>query len=350
MSAKIIERHPLFFAPSNLPETEFDILRTIKENLPGQSRWVSEARALVASHAAHHNPLILSGEPGTGKKHLARLIHDCSERRKEPFVSISFGEVSEESLDAVLFGTIKTLPSGRFYTYKGLVEKAAGGTLYIEGVLNFPPVLRAKISRLIHLHEFTRYQDQLADSADVRVIIGHTREPSSENGDTVFAELSLSINDVILLPPLRNRRDDIEALSKYFLKECCASGGKELRELARDTSTLLRSYDWPGNVRELKRVIEHAVMRSTPPPIETDLLPEYLQQPSAFNGYSIPQSGIDFNEAVKQFEIAAIKAALKQCRGIQAQAAQMLGLKPTTLNAKIKLYEINPEDLRKLDE
>lgn len=157
----------------------------------------------------------------------------------------------------------------------------------------------------------------------------------------MVGESVIAVSDTLSIPPLRRRRADIEPLSRHFIKEVYQRLGKELRELSPDTLAHLRRYDWPGNVGELKKVIEAMVHRSRPPCLDPSLLPAYLVNPLNINGTSLPASGINLSEELERLEKSLLCAALRQCVGNQTKAAELLGLKRTTLNTKLKQYGID---------
>jgi DNA-binding NtrC family response regulator len=331
----------VFVDEESVSWSEEDPARLVKERLIGVSRWVKEARGAVAAHAAHDHPIILDGEPGAGKEFLARLIHDCSARRHGPFVTIACGLLSEESLEAALFGSIQLLPSGRNRIQRGLVEVATGGTLYIDGISSLSSILRVEITRLIQHQEFRRRGDNLLESADVRVILGYLQNQEAKPAETVTAAAeALSITDILSLPPLRRRKADIEPLSRHFVTQACQRFGKEPRMLPSETMTLLRRYEWPGNISELKHAVEEMVRQSKPPALDPSSMPAHLARVS-YPTSSLPDSGIDLNEEVKRFEHSLLCEVLKRCQGQQTRAARLLGLKLTTLNAKIARYGID---------
>lgn len=320
--------------------SESPISHAIKERLIGVSRWVTEARAAVAVHAAHDGPVLIEGEPGSGKEFVARLIHECSARRLGPFMSISCDTVSEASVEAALFGWVRPLPAGGTRTQKGLIEAAEGGMLYINGSTSFSSSFNAKLARLIQHQEFRRVGDDVIEIADVRIILG---APSawSRGAPSTLEETALIIAETLSVPPLRRRRADIEPLSRHFVKDFCQQLGKESREIAPETIALMRGYDWPGSVSELKRVIKEMVRRSGPPRLEPALLPATIGHSSSTTTTAIPSTGIELTEEVERFERMLLCEALKQCHGVQSKAAQLLGLKLTTLNTKIARYGIN---------
>jgi DNA-binding NtrC family response regulator len=303
----------------------------------GVSRWAAEARAAVAAHAAHDEPVILEGEAGAGKEFLARLIHECSHRRYGPFIAISCGALSEESVEAVLFGSVRILSSGRNRIQRGLVEAARGGTLYIDGAAALSPTLKTEIARLIQHQEFRRVGEMMLEPAHVRVVLGRGAAADDARGGAGV----MTVNDSFSVAPLRRRKADIEPLSRCFVEQFCRGLRKEARELVPETISLLRRYDWPGNTAELKKVIEEMVAQSKPPSLDPSLLPAHLFDTSEVGYYPFPVSGINLSQEVERMERAHLCAALRQCQGVQSKAAQLLGLKPTTLNAKLKQYGID---------
>ncbi|MCI0485720.1 MAG: sigma 54-interacting transcriptional regulator [Blastocatellia bacterium] len=323
------------------PEKEAPTLM-VKERLVGVSRWAEDARSSIEVHAAHDDPIVLEGESGSGKEFIARLVHKCSARHQGPFVAISFNAVETASIEATLFGSIRVLASGYSYTQKGVVESADGGTLYINGLSSFGPSLQEKIARLIQYKEFCRMGDDTFEPVDVRIILGSMQSSqSSPESDRALEKSPIAVSDRLSVPPLRERKADIEILSHYFMKQFCRQSGKEEREFPVETTALLRRYDWPGNIGELKKAISCMIQESRPPILSRSLLPGYILESLRADFSPLPDEGMDLAEEVKQFEIQLLCAALKQCRGIQYKAAQLLKIKATTLNMKLSRYGID---------
>jgi DNA-binding NtrC family response regulator len=328
----------------NWNELESQPGQMIKEKLVGISEWAEDARSAIAAHASHDNPLVIEGEPGTGKKLVARLIHKSSARAQGPFVTISCHHVSPESIEAALFGSSRTLSPGREYLQSGLVESAEGGTLYICGVFGFTHSLQSKIARLIYDRKFVRVGGEAFEPANARIILGFTR--SGQASEIAADRAENFIGDKLVIPALRERAADIDPLSRYFIKQLCQQLGKEEREISPETLALLIRHDWPGNVGELKRVISYMLQQQKPPRMDNSFLPPHLQEPAGAVCAPDPAAGLDMHEQVKEFEISLLCAALKQCQGVQYKAARLLGLKPTTLNTKIKNLGIDVKALK----
>jgi len=313
----------------------------LKERLAGQSLWARWARAAVAVHAENDQPLTIVGEPGTGKEFVARVIHKLSARCKGLFVAVTCDSVSAESLAEALFGSMRRLPSGRLCVRRGLIERAVGGTLYLARASALPPLLKTELARLIEHQEFRRPGDGLLETADVRLIFGDTQFAPTPGGDERLAGRARNTVDNFLIPPLRNRKEDIRPLSRLLIKETCERLGKEPRELGPETLAFLRRHQWPGNVGELKQVIESMLQQSALPHLDPSLLPDYLTASAMLAEPTLPDKGFSLNHEMKLIERRLLCAALKQSHGLQRRAAALLGLKPTTLNAKLKEARID---------
>jgi DNA-binding NtrC family response regulator len=319
----------------------------LEARLIGASRWAAQARAQVIAHASHDNTVVLEGESGTGKEFLARLIHKCSVRCDGPFVTISFESVSDESVEAALFGSVRILPGGARHIHRGLVESAEGGVIYIADVSELSFSTRAKVLRLVQQREFQRVGESSILKSDVRVMTGL---PSSTGAravkDWVLVRNDLAVRDTVFIPSLRERPDDVEPLAKHFVRQLCEETGKELRSFAPEVLEVLSKYCWPGNVAELKNVVEHLVYQSGPPVLTASLLPGGMMNGLESGNHALPATGIDLANEVQRYEKSLICAALKRCMGVQSRAANMLGLKPTTLNMKLKSYGIDVETFK----
>lgn len=309
----------------------------LTDSIIGPSIWAEKARRLIAAHATHDNTVILEGEPGTGKHFLARLIHQFSCYSQGPFVSVALGSTTDEVARTVLLGQTRIGFDGLRGGEKGLFELAAGGTIYIEGFLDTSPSLTGDVARFIEDAGLNRER-----GSSVRILVGSTIHSRGSQGRTLLSRRSF---EKIQIPPLRERPDDIEALAAYFVKQRCEELRKELRVISKDAVDALRNYDWPRNVAELKSVVNHLVRQSRPPSLDVALLPSYLQWPGK-SGTPLAAFELDLDEEVKQFEINLICAALRQSRGLQNKAAQLLRIRPTTLFMKIKRYGIDVADFR----
>lgn len=329
------------------PETPFAIgtvadesSQLIGERLVGVSGWAAKARRLVAIHATHDNTVNLEGEPGTGKRYIAALIHQCSARREGPFVSLSLNSASEDLACSVLFGSSQRSSAEETIDGRGLVEVAREGTIYVEGLLN--PASSSMTSHIINLLRQSRFNNR---ESQARILAGWEIQPCSYRS-TIPNDLRNGAFESISIPPLRERPDDIEALAMHFVKQRCQETNKELRAVSPETLGALRSYDWPRNVVELKTLVRAMVNQTRPPLIDVALVPTYVRNRVDYDADLFPPSGLDLGDEIKRREIELICAALKRSRGLQAKAARLLHTKATTLFMKIQRYGIDVEVFR----
>lgn len=330
------------------PETPFaietlagDPSQLIEERLVGVSGWAEAARRLVAIHANHDNTVNLEGEPGTGKRFIAALIHQCSSRRDGPFVSLSLGSASEDLACSVLFGSSQKSSPDDLVDGRGLMELAREGTVYVEGLLNPTTSLAGHIVNLLRQSRFNNRSESQA-----RILIGWEIQPCSYRS-TIPNDLRNGRDfESISIPPLRERLDDVEALAMHFVNQRCQETQRELRAVSPETLDALRSYDWPRNVLELKTLIRALVNQTRPPVIEVSLVPAYVRDRIDCDAGVFPASGLDLGDEIRRHEIDLICAALKHSRGLQAKAARLLHTKATTLFMKIQRYGIDVEAFR----
>jgi DNA-binding NtrC family response regulator len=310
-------------------------LEPVEQNLIGVSRWTQTARMLIAVHAAHDNAVILEGERGTGKKLFARLIHRFSSRHEGPFVSLALGSTSDEVARSALFGGPRERSDGVGAREKGLAELAQGGTLYIDGLSHLSTSLTREIIRLAD------WRSDLDGEHSVRVLLGRVLQGTFDHSTAGIDGAGAGLDyERILIPPLRERPDDIEALAGHFIRERCEQTGKELRKISPEAMKTLRAYDWPRNVTELRTLVNQLVQQLSPPTIDLAILPGYLVGPYGAKRL-LPDSGLDLDNEVRRVEVDLICAALRQSRGLQNKAAQLLRIKPTTLFMKIRRLGID---------
>lgn len=310
-----------------------DASHLINETLIGVSSWAVNARRLVASYAAQDKTVALEGEPGTGKRLLAALIHRCSPRTEGPFVSLSLGLAGDELARSVLLGWPNST-SGE----KGLLELTQKGTLYLRRLPDAFPSFTDDVVRWI---ERTRFNSQ--NESSVRIVFGWDVQSEFYRSNRADRVRKASGFEVLRIPPLRERSDDIEALALHFIEQRCREIGKEVRTLSTKVTNALVSYDWPRNVRELRTLVNRLVCQSPPPSIDISLLPVYMLGQRDGSRSLLPAMGLDMANEVRQYEIDLICAALKESRGLQNKAAQLLRIKPTTLFMKIRRYGIATE-------
>ena len=236
------------------------------------------------------------------------------------------------------------------YPKKGLFDLADKGSIFLDEIGNIPLETQAKLLRVMQEREFMRLGGMEVIKVDVRIIAATNVDLKKAMEEGRFREdLYYRLNVVnVVLPTLRDRKDDIPLLSQHFIEKYGEENRKPDLELVPDALDIIMSYDWPGNVRELENVIERAVVLSTGRRIGPDLLPEHVTRPSVFKmpRFVVPPEGISFKDVITDFEKRLIESTLEAAGGVQKRAAELLRVKPTTLNEMIKRYDIRPRKKR----
>src|SRR5882762_2755293 len=310
----------------------------------GRSPKMKQVFDLIIQAAPSRSTILITGESGTGKELVARAIHTHSSRPDKAFVTVNSGNLSPELLESTLFGHVKGAFTGAVYPKKGLCDMADKGTIFFDEIGNIPLETQAKLLRVIQEREFMRLGGMETIKVDVRIIAATNCDLKQmmEAGrfrEDLYYRLQV-IN--IFLPPLRQRKDDIPVLAQHFLEKYGEENAKPVLELAPEALDLLMDYHWPGNVRELENVIERAVVLATGPRIGVDLIPDHVRTAPAFQipKFVVPPEGISFKDVITNVEKRLIESTLEAAGGVQKRAAELLGIKPTTLNEMIKRYDI----------
>jgi two-component system response regulator PilR (NtrC family) len=330
--------------------------RTLKEALHdrqrfdvlvGKSSRMQEVYSLIQQVAASKSTILITGESGTGKELVARAIHNYSTRKQKQFVPVNSGSLPPDLLESNLFGHVKGAFTGAVSPKKGLFEIADEGSIFLDEIATVPLETQAKLLRVIQEKEFMRLGGVDVIRVDARIIAATNTDLKALVDEGAFREdLYYRLNVInVFLPPLRQRKDDIPLLAQHFLKKYGDENGRPGLQIATDAVQSLLDYDWPGNVRELENVIERAVVLADGPVINRRLIPEHVRSGPSFRlpQVVVPEEGISFREVITGFEKRLIESSLKTSGGVQKKAAQLLGLKPTTLNEMIKRYNITLE-------
>jgi two-component system response regulator PilR (NtrC family) len=245
---------------------------------------------------------------------------------------------------------VKGAFTGAVYPKKGLFELADKGTIFFDEIGNIPLETQAKLLRVIQEREFMRLGGVETIKVDVRIIAATNVDLRRMMEEGKFREdLYYRLHVItVQLPPLRDRKDDIPLLVQHFLDKYGEENQKDAPELAPEALDLLMEYDWPGNVRELENVIERAVVLSPGSRIEADLVPDHVRSGRRFHmpQFVVPPEGISFREVITDFEKRLIESTLEAAGGVQKRAAELLHIKPTTLNEMIKRHDIRPRRKR----
>ena len=279
-------------------------------------------------------PVLLRGENGTGKGVLARLLHAGSPRRSGPFVVVNCPTLSEELLASELFGHAKGAFTGAVRDQAGRVEAAAGGTLFLDEIGEISAALQAKLLRFVQERQYERIGETLTRTADVRLVAATNRDLEQDVQNGRFREdLLYRLNVIeVLVPPLRERREDIVRLAEHFLLFAARSARRATPELAPETIQALLNYPWPGNVRELRNAIERAVILWPAQVIGPAALPERI----AAQALRSPVLGGDY--ALEDVEREHIMRVISRYETLE-DAAHVLGIDSSTLWRKRKKFE-----------
>ena len=290
--------------------------------------------------------VLVQGESGVGKELVAHAIHVQSSRADGPLVKVNCASIPKELFESEFFGHVKGAFTGAHRNRVGRFQLADGGTIFLDEIGEIPMELQGKLLRVLQESEFERVGDDITRSVDVRVIAATNRnlEKLIVQGDfreDLFYRLSVFPVDV---PPLRERDDDVVQLAQHFLDKTCNDFGRDALTLTRTQAANLRTYDWPGNVRELKNVIERAVILSTGKVLRLDLSMPGLKAGSGSLGVVTASSDEVLTETdMRDFQKRNISRALNRANwkiSGKGGAAELLGVRPTTLADRVRTYGI----------
>jgi DNA-binding NtrC family response regulator len=313
----------------------------------GASARMQRIFRLVSKVATTDSTVLLIGESGTGKELIARSIHVQSRRAQGPFVPVNVGAIPESLMESELFGHVRGAFTGASGERIGLVEEADHGTLFLDEIGDMPAATQVKLLRTLENNEVRRLGDNATRIVDVRVIAATHRDLQLEVGEGRFRQdLYYRLNVVqIVLPPLRERREDVGLLAAYFLDRASKRAGREIG-FSEEAQELLERYDYPGNVRELENAIEHAVAVADGPAIRPEDLPAVFHAPrllpEAQDAAPRPAAAAADRDGwtLAQIEREHIERVLARHRWNATAAARQLGISRTTLWRKLKEYGI----------
>jgi len=336
---RIVEQHRLYAENRALRE-ELRSRHRI-EGIIGDSGRMVEVVSLVQRVAASEATVLIRGESGTGKELIAKAIHYASPRAARPLVRVNCAALPENLLESELFGHEKGSFTGAIASRKGRFELADTGTLFLDEIGDLPLHLQAKLLRVLQEREFERVGSSQPIKVNVRVLSATHRDLESLLRVGQFREdLYYRLNVVtIVVPPLRERREDLPALMDHFLKLFAAKNSKTLRGFSREARDALLRYDYPGNVRELENLIERAVVLSRGDLIGRGDLPLTVEAPEASG-----EPPAQLTAAVEGLERRMIKNAMARAGGVQTRAADLLGMTERALRYKLKKYGLQGEE------
>jgi two-component system response regulator PilR (NtrC family) len=308
----------------------------------GKSKKMLEVFDTIRKIADSASTVMITGESGTGKELVARAIHHESARRKRPFVSVNCGAVPEGLMESELFGHVKGSFTGAVASTIGLFSAADGGTLFLDEITEIPQSVQVKLLRAVQEREIRRVGDTRDIKVDVRLIAASNRDLGKAVADGVLREdLFYRLNVIpIVLPPLRDRLEDIPLLAAHFVERIAREMGRGVRAVSPEALTVLERYHWPGNIRELENIIERAIVLGSGDTLTPDQLPRDLTRPRGLPEVAVdlPPTGLDLETTLERIEQQYIEAALDRTAGVQTHAAELLGLSFRQFRYKLQKY------------
>ncbi|HEV7574064.1 MAG TPA: sigma-54 dependent transcriptional regulator [Thermoanaerobaculia bacterium] len=323
-------------------------------NIIGKSEPMRKVYDLIRLAAPSRSNILVTGESGTGKELVAKAIHHASPRARNAFVTVNSGSLPPELLESSLFGHMKGSFTGAIATKRGLFEVADGGSIFLDEIGNINLETQAKLLRVIQEKEFMRLGSVDTIKVDVRIIAATNADLNKLMAENRFREdLYYRLNVITIpLPPLRRRREDVALLVAHFLDKYAEENKRKVKEVTPDAMRILLDHPWPGNVRELENTIERAVVLCTTDRIGIDLLPDYLRFPQATDqpAMIVPSEGLSLKDAVSRYERGMILQSLEMANNVQKKAAELLQLKPSTLNEMMKRLGIHTKSNANVEE
>ena len=311
----------------------------------GESAVMQDVFRQIDRVARSDSTVMIYGDSGTGKELVARAIHASSARRSGPFVRVNCGALSESLLDSELFGHEKGAFTGAERRRQGRFELANRGTLFLDEVATVAPQTQVRLLRVLQERELERVGGEDTIPVDVRIIAATNQSAETLLRGSGFREdLFYRLHVVpMTLPPLRERRDDIPILAAHFVEKLRSRTSSEVTAISAQALAYLENHSWPGNVRELENVVERALVMAEAEVLEVADLPR-LEPTAAVagaeTGADLSATGMDLNQVVEGVEERLLRKALEQARGVKAEAARLLGLKPSALYYKLEKYGI----------
>jgi transcriptional regulator with GAF, ATPase, and Fis domain len=317
------------------------------KTLIGDSAAIAKIEGDIGMVANRRCNVLIEGETGTGKEVVARAIHASGNRSRGPWVAVNCSAIPEPLLEAELFGYVRGAFTGAVQTKMGKFEAANHGTIFLDEIGDMPLATQAKLLRVLQEREVEKLGGNESIRLDVRVIAATNAELSARVKEGTFRQdLFYRLNVFRMeLPPLRERTGDIASLAKHFVDKVCANERISPKTLDRSTLERLMFHSWPGNIRELENTMETAVVVSGtraaifPSDLRLSRTARSTARESLVPAAVVPTEGLDYQKTIEEFEKTILTRALARTRGNKTAAANMLGLKRTTLAAKMRTLE-----------
>jgi DNA-binding NtrC family response regulator len=305
----------------------------------GRSRAMQDVIARAELVAQSKSTVLITGETGTGKEMVARLIHHRSAQREMPLIKVNCAAIPETLLESELFGHVRGAFTGATMSKRGKFALADGGSIFLDEIGTLSPAIQSKLLRVLQEREFEPLGAERTHRVDVRVIAATNRDLKQMVSDARFQEdLYYRLNVIpIPIPSLRERREDIPVLVDHFVEKHCQRTGKRIERIDDEVVQVLQRYDWPGNVRELENTIERAVVLTTGSAITTASV-------SLIGATSTPASGLPslrLHQNLEWVERETIRRALDQASGVKKDAAELMGISQRALSYYLAKYRID---------
>ena len=320
------------------------------DNIISKSPEMHKIFALIPRASSAKSNVLIIGESGTGKELVARAIHQHSNRKNNPFVTINCGGIPENLLESELFGYKKGSFTGALANKIGLFEAASGGTIFLDEISDLPLLLQVKLLRVVQDKVFTPIGDTKEINVDTRIISATNQDLEQNVIARKFREdLYYRLNVIrIRIPPLRERKMDIPLLAQYFLDKYSREMGKEIQQISSYVLDSLQNYHFPGNVRELENIIERSVALET----SNIILPESLalathklgEKKSGVIDMDLPAEGVDLDEIINNLEKNLLLKALEETQGKKKKAADLLNISFRSFRYRLEKHGIDAPD------
>jgi two-component system response regulator PilR (NtrC family) len=316
-------------------------------NIIGQSQKMVVLYDLLEKVSPTKTNILITGESGTGKELVAKAIHYNSPRKEKPFVTLNCGAIPESLIESELFGHMKGAFTDAIATKKGLFEVADEGTIFLDEISELPLLMQVKLLRVLQDKEFKRVGGTEDIRVDVRIISATNKDLEEGVKEKRFREdLFYRLNVIqIKLPPLRDRKEDVQILANHFLKKYSEELNKNIAKISPEALPILLNYEYPGNVRELQNIIERAVALESSQELTTYNLSSYLsEQPLQRKGsidIEIPTEGVYLEKLVEDLERTLLLKALDKTNGIKKKAAELLHINFRSMRYRLEKYGLN---------
>ncbi len=314
-------------------------------NIIGTSPPMQKLFARLKKVAGTDSTILVLGESGTGKELVARAIHFNGHRKDRPFIPVNCAAIPESLLEGELFGHVKGAFTGAIRDKIGKFEAANGGTIFLDEIGTMPMHLQTKLLRVLQEQEIERIGSTRSIKLDVRVVSATNLDLEAEVKKGAFREdLFYRLNVIpVVLPPLRERKEDILHLISHFIEKNCTEMKRPKMTISNEALHILESYSWPGNVRQLENMVERIVALSEDERIMLSDIPANIRDEVLT---TVSEQGIDLVKTVNEIERKMICDALALAKGVKAKAASMLGLNRTTLVEKMRRLGIDWQQLQ----